>query len=438
MPAEQISLSILENIGLLPNGDSVVTPNQKDIFSDFSNPLNDISGDLLKKELNDKANQSKVEDKKKETVDKVDKKEEGTEDAPKAAAAIPTLDTIAEEASKLVTNKPAAEIAGQETADEKKLRIRTGTVNYLKNKIEKGEFQTYNDFDETKQTLEEYLEAMPEKDRQEMIDKNYEIRQEKFKEDYQSEFYNSLPGHLKFVVKHLVDGTLDPQNIYAALSRVEQTQALDPSDENDQEAIAYNYLQATKFGTQNEIEAQVSEWKELKLLEKKAIQFKPKLDKMGEQQVAAYAEQAERVKADQQKAAEWYADSVEQALKDGDLNGLKLNKKQQAQLYNDLLLDIKPSVRDGRPMNKLWQRLEHIQVVEPDFKLLAEVNYLVSNPKEYREALIQQGRNEATGKIAKELKTTQGSGADRGSTISEPQVKKGIIKQKYNPFDTIK
>ena len=415
---QTISLDALEEIGFLPNGENAITPKQNDIFSDFKNPINEINTENLKKEL--------------------EEKEAGTEEEKKPipASAVKSLEELADGITKIVSEQPNSEEVAKETEAEKKEIAKGGTVNYLKAKIDKGEFQTYNDFDSEKETLDSYLGKMSEKDRQELIDKNYEIRETKLKEEYQDEVFNNLPGHLKFVAKAIADGTMDEEVAYVALGRIEQTRRLDPKDEGDQEGIVGSYLQATQFGNAKEIAEQIGEWKENGVLDKKAAQMKPKLDKMAEEQLQYYAAESEKFKDSQAQAAKWYAQSVEDALKDGDLNGLKIGKKTQAQLYQDLMLDIKPSARDGRPMNALWRKLEQIQVVEPDFKHLMEINYLANHRDEFIEMIKQQGRNEAIGKVTKELKTVQGTGADRGQELQEPEKRKsGIVKQKVNPFD---
>lgn len=424
-----IPMDTLEGIGLLPNSDNVLTPKQKDMFADFPQFSDGIGGEQIKKETEDKV---KADAEKAAEA----KTEEPKTEIPKPAAG-DSLDTLADEISKTVNETiPDETETPEETKTKDEFTTKRALVNYIKKKIEAGTFLPYSDYDETKQKLPEYLNALPTDQLEELLDKNSDTIQNKVKEEYPQEFFNSLPGHLKYVANALAEGKVPPADIYASLLRVEQARNLDPKDNNDQVAIAQNYLAAKNFGTQEQINQQIEEWKEADLLGKKATQFKPQLDNMQEQQVAAYARQAEEVKVQQQEAAQWYAHSVEEALKDGDLGGLKISRKQQKDLYDKLLLDIKPSVRDGKPMNALWQAMERISYVQPDFKTLAKLTWLATDPKGYDEFVMQQGRNEQQGKVTKELKTLQGSGQDRGEEIPEPQKRKpGIVKQR-NPFDT--
>jgi len=420
-----VPFSALEVGGFMPSASDVLTPKQKDIFGDFPSITDGLSGGDLNKEL--------------ETAATTEPVITNTEPAKTDDAELPTPKGGVNELEKL-TNELTAEITKPVDTttppDKEEITGKRAMVKYLKKKIEAGEFQAYDDFDEGKQKLSDYLNNFNEEELESLIDTNRDTRETTVKEQYRQEFFQSLPGHLQFVARHLAEGTVPAEDIYAALLRTEQSLNLNPADENDQATIARNYLAATNFGTQDEINAQVEEWREADTLGKKATQFKPKLDNMQEQQVAAYARQADEAKVQQQEAARWYAHSVETALADGDLGGLKISRKQQKQLYDSLLLDVKPSVRDGRPMNGLWQALEHIQMVEPDFKRLAEITWLATDPKGYRESLIQQGRNEQQSNITKQLKTLQGSGAISGQGLPEQKKRPaGIVKQKVNPFD---
>jgi hypothetical protein len=181
---------------------------------------------------------------------------------------------------------------------------------------------------------------------------------------------------------------------------------MDPKDENDQEGIVRSYLQATNFGTSEEIDEELSTWKDLGVLEKKAKQFKPKLDQMQEQFVHAQLQEQEYRKQQQEEAADAYMQNVFEALRPAEINGLKLDKKIQAQLYTGLVQPQYPSI-SGKPTNLLGHLLEKYQFVEPNYPLIAEALWLLSNPDEYRQNLMKQGKNEAVAQTVRQLKTEQ-------------------------------
>jgi hypothetical protein len=98
--------------------------------------------------------------------------------------------------------------------------------------------------------------------------------------------------------------------------------------------------------------------------------------------------------------------SVFEALRPAEINGLKLDKKTQAQLYSGLVQPNYPSI-SGRPTNQLGHLLEKYQFVEPNYPLIAEALWLLSNPEEYRQTLVKQGKNQAVEQTVRQLKTEQ-------------------------------
>ena len=103
---------------------------------------------------------------------------------------------------------------------------------------------------------------------------------------------------------------------------------------------------------------------------------------------------------------EAYMNNVYQTLTPGDLNGIKLDKKTQAQLYSGLVQPQYPSI-SGRPTNLLGHLLEKYQFVEPNYPLIAEALWLLSNPDDYRNSLMKQGKNQAIEQTVRQLKTEQ-------------------------------
>ena len=279
-------------------------------------------------------------------------------------------------------------------------------AGYLKQKIEAGDFSAFEDWDEKKQTLDEYLSKQPEKVLHQMLDANWESKERDLLERTPKEFFEALPEELQYAARYAMEGGQDMKSLFAALARVEQVRELDPEDEDGQIIIARNYLQATNFGTSDEIEDEISNWKENNRLEKKAKDFKPKLDQMQKQQVEYQLAQQAEFNNQQRQAAQMYVANVGQALQKGDLNGLKLDRKTQAMLYEGLTNVAYPSA-SGKATNLLGHMLDRIQYVEPNFELLAEVTYMLSDPEGYRNSIRQQGKNVAVNETVKKLKTEQ-------------------------------
>ena len=152
---------------------------------------------------------------------------------------------------------------------------KSGMVEIFSKLIEE---KTILPFDGDEKKLEDYsLE-----DWKELIQENLNERERQIKEQTPKEFFEALPDELKAAAHYVAQGGTDLKGLFKVLSQVEETRSLDPQKEDDQEVIARQYLYATNFGKGDStlIEEQLEEWMEAGLLEKKAKQFKPKLDEM--------------------------------------------------------------------------------------------------------------------------------------------------------------
>lgn len=283
---------------------------------------------------------------------------------------------------------------------------KSGLVEFLKKRIESKDMFAFDDYDESKQSLDEYLSGLGEKDIEELWQANMDNLKQEVAAKTPQEFFESLPDELQYAAKYVMDGGQDLKGLFQALAQVEQVRALDPTNENDQEGIVRSYLSASGFGTDEEIDEELATWKDLGVLEKKAKQFKPKLDQMQEEIVQSQLAEQEARKQQQEQAAQAYMQNVFEALRPAEINGLKLDKKTQAQLYSGLIQPQYPSI-SGRPTNLLGHLLEKYQFVEPNYPLIAEALWLLSSPDEYRQNLVKQGKNQAVEQTVRQLKTEQ-------------------------------
>lgn len=386
---QQVDVDIDSWLGA-PGADSIITQDDVQKPTMFSQEKTDLSY-LDKKEDKDPLADDDDEDDAKKAAKPISKAE--TEDL---FADLTSEDTEDDEDD---DNQPKSK-AGRPKLEK------SGLVDFFKKRIESKEMFAFDDYDESKQTLDEYLSGLGEKDYEDLWQANIDNLKNDVASNTPKEFFESLPEELQYAAKYVADGGQDLKGLFQALAQVEQVRELNPTDENDQEAIVKSYLQATGFGNADEIEEELTTWRDLGVLEKKARQFKPKLDQMQEEMVhAQLAEQEERNKR-QQEAAETYTNSVFQALRPAEINGLKLDKKTQAALYTGLTQPSYPSI-SGRPTNQLGHLLEKYQFVEPDYPLIAEALWLLSNPEEYRQNLIKQGKNQAVEQTVRQLKTEQ-------------------------------
>ncbi len=326
-------------------------------------------------------------------------------------------------------------ITEEETGATKTGRRKTdksGLQELASKMIEEG---TLFGFDDDKD-LEDYTT----KDFRELFEANFQEREAKIRQDTPKEFFNSLPQELQVAAKYVADGGTDMKGLFRTLSHVEEIIELDPENESHQAEIARQYLTATNFGSPEEIQEEIETWTDIEKLDKKAKQFKPKLDKMQERIVAQQLAEQEQKKAQQDAAASQYMDSVYNTLSEGKLGELKLDRKVQNHLYGGLVQPNYPSI-SGKPTNLLGHLLEKYQFVEPRHDLIAEALWLLSDPNGYKNKIKSLGNKAAVEKTVRQLKTAQSKKTvnssvqdDTSSTRRNAAVKKPTVQRKNNMF----
>lgn len=244
------------------------------------------------------------------------------------------------------------------------------------------------------------------KDWEELIEANLEEKANQARKETPKQFFESLPQELQIAARYVADGGADLKGLFATLAAVEETRELNPKDERDQEYIIREYLGATGFGTADEIDEEISVWRDLGKLEQQAMKFKPKLDRMQEEVVMHKLQAQELRKRQQQQASHQYMENVYNTLKEGALGELKIDRKTQAMLYNGLVQPNYPSVT-GKNTNLLGHLLEKYQFVEPNYTLISEALWLLSDPEGYKSKIMEKGAVKSTEETVRKLKTAQ-------------------------------
>lgn len=320
-----------------------------------------------------------------------------------------TPDSVVEEALSELDEA----ITAEEEVESKPGRRKTdksGLVDLAQKMIEEGTLFGFDD--------EKPIEDYTTKDFRELFEANFKEREAQIRQNTPKEFFNSLPEELQVAAKYVADGGQDLKGLFRTLSQVEEIIDLDPENQNHQAEIARQYLYATRFGTPEEIEAEIQDWADMDKLEKKAYQFKPKLDKMQENIVAQQLADQEKKKAQQEQAANQYMDNVYNTLSEGKLGDIKLDRKVQNHLYAGLVQPNYPSI-SGKPTNLLGHLLEKYQFVEPRHDLIAEALWLLSDPNGYKDKIKEQGSRKAVEKTVRQLKTAQSQKIS--SSTNEPK-----------------
>jgi hypothetical protein len=300
-------------------------------------------------------------------------------------------ETIAELDS-LITQEEDAGNKGRPKIDK------SGLAELASKMIEEGSLVPFDD----DKPLEEYTT----KDFRELFEANFQERENAVRENTPKEFFNALPEELQYAAKYVADGGTDLKGLFRTLAHVEEMRQLDPNDEYDQEEIARQYLFTTNFGTPEEIEEEINDWRDMDKLAQKANQFKPKLDRMQEEIVARQLAEQEVKKQQQEEAARQYTDNVYGTLANGEIGGIKLDRKVQSMLYSGLVQPNYPSI-SGKQTNLLGHLLEKYQFVEPRHDLIAEALWLLADPDGYKSKIKDQGTKQAVEKTVRQLKTEQ-------------------------------
>jgi hypothetical protein len=314
------------------------------------------------------------------------------EDKKEAAEKKVEVDETINELDTLIAQEEDAGNKGRPKVDK------SGLADLAAKMIEEGSLIGFDD--------DKPLDDYTTKDFRELFEANFQERENAIRENTPKEFFNALPEELQVAAKYVADGGQDLKGLFKTLAHVEEMRQLDPSDEYDQAEIARSYLHTTGFGTAEEIESEIQDWKDLNRLEQKANQFKPKLDLMQEEIIARQLAEQENKKSMQAEQAKAYQENVYSTLSNGTIGGLKLDKKVQGLLFSGLVQPNYPSI-SGKPTNLLGHLLEKYQFVEPRHDLIAEALWLLADPTGYKTKVRDQGGKQATEKVVRQLKTEE-------------------------------
>ncbi len=279
------------------------------------------------------------------------------------------------------------------------------------------------------------LEEYTEKDFIELMETNIEERSKDIEAKVQEEFFSSLPKELQMATKYVVDGGTDLQGLFRTLLQSNQVQQLDANEPSHQEHIARAYLHATNFGTSEIIEDQIREWFENGTLEKRAKQFKPIIDKMQEEVVNKQLQEQEKFKQQQIEKRKAFIDNIADVLKVGELNGIKIDKKRQEMLFNEMTTT-KYQARNGFPTNLFGKLLDDYQWGDkPRYDLIAEALWLLAEPEEYKKAIRESGKKEAAEEAVRKLKMAQESGESNSSMPEDKSERRTVKRKQRNIFE---
>ena len=309
------------------------------------------------------------------------------------------------------------------TEKEEKKETPKGKNAYVKSLIDSGVLLGFDDG----KSVEDY----DENDIKDLIETNIKEIKKSATDEVAKEFFEELPQEIQAAYEYVKSGGSDIKGMLRALSASREISDYDISGKNGQKGIIKAYLLSTNYGTEEEIDDEIASIEDRGELEKKANQFKPKLEAMQQQvireRIAAQKQEDERRK----KIFEHYEEGVYNALNKDELNGIHVTKSIRNKLYNGLL---RPDYEtaSGRKTNQLMHLIEKYQFIEPRQDLLAETLWLLSDPQGYKEAVSKSAVMKNNEETARKLKTieqsreTTNNNPTQQRTLSRP-MKRGIF-----------
>ncbi len=274
---------------------------------------------------------------------------------------------------------------------------------------------------------------------EELIQANIEQREKDAQTNALREFYSSMPTSVQKILSYATNGATptDMKNLFKQLSVAEEQQALDINDKNSQKEIIRRYLTATRWGDENEIEDEIASLADKNELEKRARQFKPKLDKLNEEEINRKLEEQNEISKQREQRNIDYINTTGKALNVDNLNGIPLDRGTASKLFHGLIENKFPLSNNSKG-NMLSYFIDQYQWVKPNPELLAEALWLLSDPDEYRKRVANVLEKEFTESHYRKLQTSE-QAASKPSTQTErtdDTIKRRVVgtEQKHNFF----
>ena len=146
--------------------------------------------------------------------------------------------------------------------------------------------------------------------------------------------------------------------------------------------------------------------------------------------------QQEQFKAQQLEKKEAYMRNIYETLKEGELNGVKINPKRQDMLWQELTT-AKYQSMTGKPTNLLGKLLEEYQFGKtPRYDLIAEALWLLQDPDDYKSTIKKQAEKAVTEETVKKLKTEQDRKLSSTSLGDETETIRGLQRRPKNIFSS--
>jgi len=310
---------------------------------------------------------------------------------------------------------------GSEVQNKNKGGRKPALIEAMRKLEEKGLITPFEDApDLSEYTADDFVE---------LIEANIATHVDEIARKAPMDVFSKLDPKIQEVVAYNLNGGKDITSILKTVAQSQEVSNLSLDKEEDQERIVREWLRETKFGTDEEIEDEITAYLDRNELDKKASQFKPKLDKKQAEimQNKLNEQEERRKKAEEVKAT--YAEKIYKTLNVTHLNGLPLDNKIQTALFYGMTDTSTYQDREGNPTSELGYLIEQYQIGDnANPSILLEALWLLKDPNSYRESVKTLGKKAATADTYRALK----SASDKRQPASSTQENREVPQNREN------
>ena len=396
---QDISQQELDALLGMPGTDDIMTANEPDPEEKETKKsvLSSMNPDMsFLDKLNTKSDEKKEEEKKEETE--------------------PEKESVKEEKESI---DEILDLPKEEQVEEKQTENNNVLMKAFKKQVEKGNISLFADNSD--------IETYSEKDIEDLLEQNLAQVQETTQKEFTEEFMNSLPFELQQACVYHFNGGKDLKSMLKVLSTTEEFKSYSTEKKEDQRAIVREFLRKKDFGTEEQIDEEITDLEDRGKLKERAEKYKPMLDEAQQKEILERNKKEEANMKKRREASAKYIDSIYDLVNSGEIDGLKLDGRTQDLIYSGLI-DNNMTGKNGKPTNKFGYLLEKYQWVEPRHDLIAECFWLLADPEGYKKSVINSVKKDVTEQTVRKLKTEQQS--SKGSTTLQQEERPSLSQPK--------
>jgi hypothetical protein len=229
------------------------------------------------------------------------------------------------------------------------------------------------------------------------------------------------PG-LQLIADYVEQGGNDVIDFAQKVAQLEATDYLDVAEDSDQETIVRAYYAMTSKLKPDEIEEEITKYKDRGELAARAEKLKPRVIEEQQKSLAKEMQKQKYMKEQLNKRRANYITGVAEVLKTGEINGIKVDKNTQGKLFAGLTQPTY-ALPSGAMVNEFTYLLNKHQT-DSNHSVLAEVLWLLSDPEGYKKQLKEAGAKNSIENTVKKLKTEEGRKIASAQADDEEEEKK--------------